>query len=423
RISIGFLLVQDFVAIFALIFVTGSTLEGNLSSLLGLTLLKGIGLVILVFLVSRKIINPLIDRISGSQELVFMCGLAWCFIVATTSHFLGFNVEIGSFLAGLSLAGMTYTLDIISLIRPLRDFFIVLFFVTLGLKMALTNIGNLIWIALILSLFVIVGNPLIMMAIMGVMGYRKRTGFLAGLTVAQISEFSLILAALGVKVGQVREEIISVLTIVAFITMTATTYLVTNGDSIYNKIHKYLSVFERKKILEDSSTFKKSKRYSIVLFGGHRITRTVIDKLIKKKNEILVVDFNPQITKLLSRKGIDVLYGDAFNMDIISEIKWKNVKIAISTIQNKEADLFLIKNIKKENNKVKVVATTLHMDEADVFYKAGADFVILPYMLSGERVAEIISKGIKSEKFWKKSVRHELEKIHSNFIQEMQLTK
>ncbi|MDO8752035.1 MAG: cation:proton antiporter, partial [Candidatus Wolfebacteria bacterium] len=191
RISIGFLLVQDFVAVLLLVFLTG--LEGQEGFALWpalLTLLQGILLFSAMLFLGQRFLPVLFDLVARSQELLFLVSIAWAFLMVSLVSKLGFSIEMGGFLAGLALANSSEHFQIAGRIKPLRDFFLLIFFVILGSSLVFSGIWA-IWLpVLVLSLFVLVGNPLIVLALMGFMGYRKRTSFLTGLTVAQISEFS-----------------------------------------------------------------------------------------------------------------------------------------------------------------------------------------------------------------------------------------
>ena len=192
KIAIGFLLVQDVVATFALVIASASG-QGELNAQEVLLLAaKGIGLVALTLVVSSQVVRRLSTFLARSQELLFLFAIAWGFGIGTLFYEAGFSLEVGALLAGVALASMPYAQEIGSRLRPLRDFFIVVFFIALGAKLNIDNLSGIIWQAVGLSAFVLIGNPIIVMTIMGVLGYKRKTSFNAGLAVAQISEFSLI---------------------------------------------------------------------------------------------------------------------------------------------------------------------------------------------------------------------------------------
>lgn len=266
KISIGFLLVQDFIAIIALIFLSGFSSGESVSYVTFIILiLKATALFVAVILASKYLVPGMVNRIAHSHETLFLFSIAWAFGISAlvSSSFIGFSIEIGGFLAGLSLANSIESSQIATKIRPLRDFFITIFFVTLGMRMLISNFSPILIPGIILSSFILIGNPLIVMVIMGVLGYRKRTGLLTGLTVAQISEFSLIVIYMGNRIGHVSDDVVSLVTFVGAITFVVSTYMIINGNRLYRVLSPYLGLFERNKI--------KEKRMSVQPFEDHAV--------------------------------------------------------------------------------------------------------------------------------------------------------
>jgi predicted Kef-type K+ transport protein len=219
----------------------------------------------------RWVLPPLVGRIARNRELLVLFGVSWAIILAATGETLGFSVEVGAFLAGFSLASTPYREALASRLVSLRDFLLLFFFIDLGMRLQLDLIGDRVGEALALSLFVLIGNPLIVMAIMGAMRYRKRTSFLAGLTVAQISEFSLILAALGLRIGHIDESTLGLVTMVGLITIGLSTYLILYSKPIYERMARFLSVFERQHLHPGEQHHAPSEgNVDLILYGGGR---------------------------------------------------------------------------------------------------------------------------------------------------------
>ena len=407
RIAIGFLLVQDFVAVLALVLISGLKPDTPLTDILMFTLLKGIILILGVWIIYKLLIKHLFSYISDNQELMFLSSITWCFLIAVVSIKLGFSLEIGAFLAGLVLASSEFGTDITAKIAPLRDFFIAIFFINLGIGMAITSLSQQIIPIILFSLFIIIGNPIIVLVIMGLLGYKSRTGFLAGLTVAQISEFSLILIALGVTIGHVSKEVSVMVTAVGIVTITASTYLILYGDKLYTIFKKPLSHFEKKIVKEKIQIKGLNKKYDIIILGCHRMGYSIIDRLKGKK--ILVIDFNPDIIKDLKSKNIDTIYADIGDSEIINEIIKLKPKIVVSTIPKIENNIYLIKLIKKMDKKTIVISSSYTAMDSMMLYGAGADFVIFPQYLAGHKVADYITH--LNEKDIKKWGQHYKEKL------------
>ena len=390
KISVGFLLVQDFVAILILIFLAGIQAgEGIVFKEILLTAVKGIILLGLMLFLGKKAFPPLFDKISKSQELLFLTSLAWCFGTAVLVSKTGFSIEIGGFLAGLALANSSEHFQISAKIKSLRDFFILIFFVILGSSLIGASFSGIILPMIVFSLFVLVGNPIIVMAIMGIMGYRKRTGFMCGVVVAQISEFSLILAALGLKLGHLDNSVVSLITGVGIITITASSYMVLHSEKIFGKISKYLSIFEKKNKREESAhdfEFRKP----IVLIGAHRLGKNIAGHI--KKEDLLIIDFDPNVMGEMKRKGYTVLFGDIADEEIADKSNMDSSKLIICTSPDFEDNMRMLSRIKPiRKNKPKTVARAENEIDAKEFYKEGADYVIIPHLTSGQYIGKLIA--------------------------------
>ena len=241
KIAIGFLIVQDLAAIIILMVVSSYSDGASLN--LWTTLLRGLIILFLLFAFSFFVLPKLVKRAAKSSEFLVLFSVGWALAIASLFHYLNFSLEIGALLAGMSLSLSPFSAEISSKMKPLRDFFIVLFFIIIGSQIVFLHVAQNILPIILFSLFILIGNPLIVMIIMKYFGYTKRTGFFAGLTVAQISEFSIILVALGVSVGHLTSEILSMVTMIGLITITGSTYLILYSNSIYQRISKYLSIF------------------------------------------------------------------------------------------------------------------------------------------------------------------------------------
>ena len=301
RIALGFLIVQDLVVVFAMIGLNalGETRDASMTYTVLAVLLKGGAFLLVIGLATRYILPRLLHLLSRSQELLVLFGIAWAVALATLGDMLGFSKEVGAFVAGVSLASTPYRDALGARLASLRDFLLLFFFIDLGARLDLGLLGAQLMDSLVFSLFVLIGNPLIVMVIMGVLGYRKRTGFLAGLTVAQISEFSLILGALGVSLGHLQAETMGLITLVGLITISASTYMIIFSHPLYERLGPWLKVFERQcpyrelgqgEAPEDGVT-------EIVLFGMGRYGSGIARALRERDCRVLSVDYNPELVR------------------------------------------------------------------------------------------------------------------------------
>ncbi len=403
KISIGFLLVQDLVAILILIIISSISSGGSVVTQIGFTLFKGLILVAILASISMIILPKFQDFFAKSQEFLFIFSIAWGLGIAALFSVSGLSIEVGALIAGVLLSVSPYNYEISSKLKSLRDFFIISFFLLLGAQMAIGNIGQYIVPAIVLSLFVLIGNPLIVMMLMGAEGYTKKTGFFAGLTVAQISEFSLILIALGVKVGHLSNEILSFVTLIGLITIAGSTYMIMYSNKIYSKISKHLRIFEKKGIKERKSV---KRDLDAILFGYNRIGFGILNALKRIKRKYLVVDFNPDIISDLKKLGVPSLYGDVDDEALLKELPLEDIEIAVSTIPEFETNALLIKTLKSANKKTIVIVRAHSIEDALELYKLGADYVLTPHFLGGE----YLSKMLLEEKTNKQAYKEEKDK-------------
>jgi hypothetical protein len=289
-----------------------------------------------------------------------------------------------------------------------------LFFVFFGSQLATEITWKILGIAGLFSIFVIFGKPLIVMASLKIIGYKKRTNFLAGLSIAQISEFSLILILIGYNLGYLTQEIMGLVVLTAIITIGLTSYSLYYSDAIFNKISNLLNIFEGKKFRNQN---KKEEEYDIILFGYHRIGFKLLDALKSMNKRFAVVDYNPKVILSLNKEGIKTIYGDAGDKNFLSEIPIAKAKLIISTIPEESSNLMIRDIIKETNSDAVFIATAEQPREALDLYKEGIDFVLIPHHLGGEYAAHLISKHQINKEEYKKigeSHKKQLEKSKNN---------
>ena len=384
RIALGFLIVQDIVVVLVMIALTALGQEGDTSSLQqqALTIfINGSGLLVAIFVLMRYILPTVLRLLAKSQELLLLFAIAWAVSLATIGVMLGFSKEVGAFLAGISIASSPYKDVISARMVGLRDFLLLFFFIDLGAQMDLTLIGEQLAPALIFSLFVLIGNPLIVMIIMGFLGYRKRTGFLAGLTVAQISEFSLILAALGVQLGHISPQILGTITLVGVITISISTYMIIYSHQLYEKLAPWLTIFERNtphREQQDSSVAMDSST-DVILIGLGRFGTGIVEILRANNYQVQGVDFNPDLVNKGDSTGHPVHYGDAEDPEFIALLPLSQVKWVVSTVDDTHVNLALLHGLRDQNFQGKIAVTAHSNSIANKLKQAGADLVLIPY--------------------------------------------
>ncbi len=407
RISVGFLIVQDIIAVLLLMVISSFSGGVYILSLTLEVLLVGIGALSFIIIFSIYALPRIIKVIAKSPEFLLLFSIGWLLLLAIIFNLLRFSIEIGALLAGITLSMSQYQYEIKSKMNILRDFFILFFFVLLGSQMVFTNIQQLLIPIIIFSAFILVGNPLIVMTLMGLLRYTKRNSFLAGLTVAQISEFSLILVALGVKVGHVTNDVLSLVTATGLVTIFGSTYLIMNSSKLYSYVSRYLGIFERSGKKIDEHAYHKGEKYDIILFGYEREGLNFLKSIEKLKKKFLIIDYDPEKITDLASSGYECKYGDANDIDLLHELNLSNAKMIISTISSIESNLMLIKKIREVNKDAIIIIVSHHRDDALKLYESGATYVIMPSFLGGEYTSTLIQKyGTNTEEFLHEKIKH-----------------
>lgn len=401
KMSLGILLIQDFLAILFLIFLSGFNVKtGGFGTLgqFGIILIKALVLFAIIIYLSQRIFPKITEFLAKSQETLFLASIAWVFGLAAlvSSPYIGFSIEIGGFLAGLALANSVANYQIIARVKILRDFFIVVFFVLLGMQMKFNNVAGVLAPVILFSLFVLIIKPLITMFVMGDLGYKKRTSFLTGMSLSQISEFSLIMMFLGNRLGQVTSDVVTIVTFVGIITFTTSAYVITFSKKIYSKVSKYLGFLENKhdrrvEIVSETDSLEHLKNH-VVLIGGDQMGQSILEVLEDMDMDSVLIDFDPNIVKKLQSKKVHRLFGDIADLDIQERAKLDRAKLVISTIPDLEDNLLLLKELQHENRKAKIVVMAMEAYEAKALYRAGADYVVLPYLAGGRQISKILDE-------------------------------
>lgn len=400
RIAVGFLIVQDIAAIIALVGLTtfGGALpeDGSAASAALAIAGKGAGLLLGVLLLARYALPKLLRYLAHSQELLVLFAVAWAVFLAAVSDAMGFSKEVGAFLAGIALASTEYRESIGGRLTSLRDFLLLFFFIDLGARLDWSTVGAQMGNALIFSVFVLIGNPIIVLAIMGAMGYRRRTSLLAGLTVAQISEFSLIVAALGLGLGHINPETMGLITLVGVVTIFASTYMILYSEQLYRLIEKPLLIFERKNPYRESveNTDDGGPVYDAILMGLGNYGRGLATHLLERGKRVMAVDFNPAVLEEWRTRGINVLYGDMADPELLDQLPLARARWVVSSVRYFERDLSLIELLKERRFEGKIAVTAANPKEAASYRDAGAHVVFQPLVDAAEQAVDSLTQAM-----------------------------
>lgn len=399
QIALGFLIVQDIAAILALVGLTtlgAAVSDGSGFSTQSLLILaKGVLFLGSIGLLTRYLLPGLTRSMAKSQEMLVLFAIAWAVFLGAASEWLGFSKEVGAFLGGVSLASTPFRDAIGSRLTSLRDFLLLFFFIDLWARLDWSTVGSQLTDSAIFSVFVLIGNPLIVLAIMGIMGYRCRTSFLAGLTVAQISEFSLIVAALGLSLGHISPETMGLITLVGVVTIFLSSYMILYSGQLYNLLAKPLKFFERRNPYREASTenISQSGTIDVVLFGLGNYGSAVAEQLLRRQKNIAGVDFDPASLNRWRARGINAWYGDLTDPELHDLLPLHQAKWVVCTVRSLEINLALLNHLKLAGFKGGIALTAAVQEEADLFKRVGATVVFRPFVDAAEQAVDLLTHG------------------------------
>lgn len=408
KISLGILLVQDVVAILFLMVMSGTSISGGITFTgLFVVLFKGMFLLAITYLTARYVLRYVFRYTSSSLELLFVATISWAFALSAIALLMGFSTAIGAFLAGIAVASSRYRIQISGRIKPIRDFFIIIFFILLGASISYGAASVKIVDVVALSLFTLLGGPLIVLAVMLTFKFRLKTAFMTAISIAQVSEFSLILMTVGLGKGYVSPGMVSLVSAVAIVTITLSSYLILYGDSVYRLVEKPLAKLFPQKPRDPYVSNREMLRDHIILVGGEQMGWDILQSLknkIKDRDQILVVDFNPEIVTTLKASGFNAVFGDISDPEVLEELEIGRAKLIIMTALHVDDCGHLIKFAKSKDYKGPIIAASYWIHDAIRLYELGADLVVVPETIGGKHIARIVSEDwddlskIKKEK-------------------------
>jgi len=378
--------------------------EGGFSFLI---LLGNAVLFSLIVYVVFKHLLPLISRdTASSSELLFLTALASAFIVSALAGFFQFSFAIGAFAAGIALSSTENSHEIVGRVKPLKDFFLILFFVTLGVQITPASLLDEFWLIIFLFFGGLIIKPVVTFFIMKFFRYNNRTSFMTSLHLAQIGEFGMVLIASGVAVGALTGGILTAAVLTTIITMTLATYAIKYSDPLYERVKQYLAPLDDYFGTRPEETRNVPKRYQpqTVIFGVTPVTKHIIGKLVQQQQKILIVDHNPVKTAVYRKRGIPTMCSDAFNMDLYETVDFSKAEVIVSMlpvtddrIMGPNGNIFLLKNVRKVNHEAVIIMSAPTEQWGRRLSLMGATIVLTPNILSRRVLSSLLTKRTKEE--------------------------
>ena len=382
RIALGVLIVQDMVVVAVMIALSAFGQPGeqvDIAGSLAQVALRGVAFVVAIALIARFVLPRVLDSFARTPELLVISATAWALALAVAGELLGFSEEVGAFLAGVALASSPYREALGTRLATLRDFLLIFFFVQLGMSMDFGEAGPQLGPAVVLSLFVLLAKPVFVMIFMGALGYRRRISFYTGVSLAQISEFSLIFAALGVQLGHLSPGLLGLITLVAVITIALSSYGIVASRKLFEKLSPLLALFERPVTRpEQDDTREICPR--VIVFGLGRYGGHMAEELVAAGHSVLGVDFDPRALNAATRRGVPAIYGDAEDEELVAGLPFECAEWVVGTSPDRDANVVLLRGLRHSEFKGRV-ALTAHSERAvQRLQSVGADLVLRPFV-------------------------------------------
>lgn len=391
QLAIGVILFDDLVATIALL-VIATNKNGQLGfEQFALLALKGLALALFLVIANTRLLAKITRYMASSQELLFLFALSWGFGIGMLFDWAGFSLEVGALFAGVALGTVPYAQEITARLKPLRDFFVVLFFITLGESLDLQSLGTAVIPALVLALLVMIAKPTIITLCLGLLGYTKRVSFKAGINLSQISEFSIILAVLAASTGLIRPEVSAVITLVAMITIAISTYLMHYDEKLFLLFDKInFKLFDRESKYKEHV---RRKSYPFILFGYHKGGHQFINTFQQMGKRFVVVDYDPAVIDTLEHHDVAFMYGDATDPELMQEIGVEHAQLIVSTFTDFAITTQLVKMAHNLNPKAVIICHATNQEEAIELYELGASYVMIPHYIGSEKVSAFLRRN------------------------------
>src|SRR3954468_4408947 len=412
RITLGVLVFQD---IWAILFLA---LQPNLAhptvGVLLFSLVKGAGLVACTLLMSRYLLPIIFRSIAKLPEVLLIGALAWCFGVSMLASSLGLSREMGALIAGVSNSTFPYNLDVIAKAISLRDFFVTLFFVTLGAQIPRPT-GHMLLLALVTAAFLTISRFLSVSPILYSLKLGNRASFIPALNLSQISEFSLVICSLGVGLGHIPESLLSLMVVTLVITSLTSTYGILFNHEIFEFVNYRLVRLGVHDLTSDPTIKFRIAARPIVMLGFSLDASSLLHELLDKDpglaEKIAVVDFNPEVKKELDKRGIANVYGDIGHADTLHHANIADARVLISTIPDPvlkgTSNLRLLKQLNSLAPEAVTIMTAHRLPLAEELYAEGASFVYVPRLMSLRELRDVVIAAEHSDLDDERRAAHE----------------
>ncbi len=386
RIALGILIMQDIVVVIMMIGMTAygaEALDAGVGRQAIDVIAKGIGFLAVIAILTRYVLPPLLRSLARWPELLTLFAIAWAIGLASLGTGLGFSKEVGAFVAGVSLAATPYRAILAARLVSLRDFLLLFFFINLGVQIDVGDLRAVLGPAILLSLVALLLKPLLIMLLVGAMGYARRTAVTSGLAMGQISEFSLILAALGLSLGHIDASTMGLITLLGVISFGLSTYVILYSHWIYERLAPALDFFQdaggSPAAAQNQAHHEPELVVDTILFGLGRYGRNLAQELQQRGHSVLGVDYDPERVRFWQGQGLATLFGDQEDAELFHVLPLAAAKWVVSTIPDRDKSLVLLHELQHNGFGGGIALTSDSLQHREFLLDAGADVVLLPF--------------------------------------------
>ena len=407
KIDVGVLIVQDIYLVFVLALLGAGQLDSPTE--IGVTIVTITVLIsligIIAFASSRYLLPRLFRRIADNKDIFFLVAIAWAFLFILISEELNLSLEVGAFLAGMSIAQLPYSTELEDRVGPITDFFILVFFVAIGLQLEAADLFAYWMEAIIASVVLMVGNFWIMFYLIDREGFSVETSFLGSLNMIQVSEFSLVVGGIAITAGFIDEPILGYLSLMALMTMSISVYIINYNHQIYDRVQPFFSRWESEEKVD--AELPEYNDHAVVI-GYDEITKNVLPILDREFDQLVVVDRKAAHREELERKGYDTVFGDFRHTEVRKAAGLKRASFVLSSTMQPEVNKALLSEL---SSKTTVFVEANWIDDARELYKLGAHYVIMSTHLTAERVSDYLELYFEDPDEFKRMTKVDIERI------------
>jgi hypothetical protein len=365
------------------------------------SLAEGALLVATAALLSRAVLPALFRTIASSYELVLITAIAWCFLVAGVAGLIGLSLEMGALLAGLVLAAFPYGMEVVARLSGVRDFFVTLFFVALGLKMPAPDRDTL-WLAGVAVLVVVTSRFAAIFPLSALLRLDVRTATVVSINLSQVSEFSLVILSIGAAYGHVSREVSAVVLYTLLVTAVLSTYGIVHNHTIASALGRVVArtslslLMGRRRPPSDPAR----RRPDVFLLGCSREGLAFLERLGRArhgmKGQILAIDFNPETLERLQADGVECVYGDVSHPETLHMAGIEHATVVVSSVPDSylrgTTNLMLLRVVRSLAPRARIIVTGETLADAGTLYAEGAHYVLIPPALAAEHLYDLLAE-------------------------------